>query len=279
MGDDAVLPQDATANPPSSVEALPVEVLNELEALSALPNMDLVVLQSKPAEDWNYTPEDHLILGDKLQFAPDAQWTPQVLRTSLLAALRAILPSGCTTGVNAYDFFHGHIGVPRDANRVSDDEPSDSPDLPEPLQTLKANYERLRTDEYERVLGDSWTVTAENLEAFKDAVETVAQAAKELLKAGVAWAGAELVFHTYEFNRPSDMEAGDRRRNWGMPAAGGTPKMLDLPRKPDGSEPDGSSWLQLYKSVFQFCFLIDLTGSIHVRPDSGRELPVITGSL
>jgi hypothetical protein len=74
-----------------------------------------------PIPGWNFTPEDYARLrGAKkdLTMASDSGWFPAKLQENLAKTLAFVLGSttapSATEGVNAVDFFHGHLVVKKD---------------------------------------------------------------------------------------------------------------------------------------------------------------------
>jgi hypothetical protein len=277
-GSDEALSQAALDDQCQTGEAVPQEVLDELAALSTLPNADLVVLAGR-VEDWDYTAADHTVMVGKLQYPPGTEWVPSTMRAALLSAVETILGTeGATTGVSPKDFYHGHVVVPRAANRISDNEDALSPILPQPLQSLMDDYVNARSASYSQAIGTEWLLTADKIASLAGAVEATLSTAKALLQRATAWPDATLIYHTFEHNRPSEMLEGDSRRNWKMSLAGGSAEMFTPP-----DVTNASSYTQDFKRVFQFCFLIDCSGFVHVRPftpPTARtllELSTITG--
>ena len=219
-----------------------------------------------PTEDWNFTPAEHGALragGGALSFASGSDWMPEPLRRNLLATLERLLdpaltPSA-TAGVNVRDFYHGHVVVPRGA-------------MPAASRTALAAYGSEEERRYTAALGSTTgDVTAGNLEAFRQALRELHPFATRVLTPALAVPGAAVIYHTFEMSGPP-MRAGDPRRNWRTPLDTNTPAPYDPP-DPDNA----SSYERDYAHVFQFAFLVDSQGRIHVQPNSTFELRAVTG--
>jgi hypothetical protein len=95
-----------------------------------------------------------------------------------------------------------------------------------------------------------------------------------MLEAAAKLKDVVVIYHTFETNKPSEMKYGSPERNFITPLGG-------LPRGYSPPNPDSAgSWADEYTDIFQFNFLIDEKGVIHVRPGfaaSSRELSTITG--
>ena len=98
------------------------------EGKRVLDRIDAVIAGLAPAgvvgktiPGWNFTPEDFARLqGAKknLTMAPDSSWFPARLQDNLLKTLAFVLGSTmsppATEGINAIDFFHGHLVIKKD---------------------------------------------------------------------------------------------------------------------------------------------------------------------
>jgi hypothetical protein len=216
-------------------------------------------------EDWDFTPADLGTLtkgGGKLTFDADSAWFPDAFKKNLLTTLDTLLDPkrkvAATAGVNVRDFYHGHVGI-------KGARPSD-------LRKLMTAARSAEESEYTKALGKSFAdVTQANLPAFRKAVTAALPRATALLEATAKLKDVVVIYHTYESNMPSGMKAGSPTRNFITPLGGTTSPY---------SPPDignASSWMDEFSSVYQFSFLIDEKGAIHVRPSSVRELSTVTG--
>jgi hypothetical protein len=105
-------------------------------------------------------------------------------------------------------------------------------------------------------------------------VEKTLPSAQSMLEAAAKLKDVVVIYHTFETNKPSEMKYGSPERNFITPL-GGSPRGYSPPN-PDSA----GSWADEYTDIFQFNFLIDEKGVIHVRPGfaaSSRELSTITG--
>ncbi len=221
------------------------------------------------AEDWNFTPEDFGELTKKkgsLKFDSDSSWFPSALQTNLLDTLNFVLDptrkKPATKGVNTEDFFHGHVAMKGQKSSG--------------LNQRTGEYNKIGEEEYAKALGGSRIndLTTKNLPAYKAAVEKTLPSAQALLEEAAKLKDVVVIYHTFETNKPSDMKFGSPERNF-ITALGGSPKPYSPPN-PDSA----GSWANEFTDIFQFNFLVDEKGIIHVRPgfaSSTRELSTITG--
>lgn len=213
-------------------------------------------------EDWDFTPEDYEEVSQAISFADDSAWLPQKYKDNLLATLRwALSPDRrppVTEGINTRDFYHGHVVCPWPC------------DFSEELRRARDAY--FRAEERMSEIGD---LTEGNLAQFSEAVRAAEQAASEVLTILCRSSdNCSIIYHTYEYRSPSDggIRAGDPRRNIKTDFPGNSPAPYS---PPDGN--DAGSYSRNYCHVFQFAFLIDRNGRIHVTTGSTRELSKVTG--
>jgi hypothetical protein len=76
--------------------------------------------------------------------------------------------------------------------------------------------------------------------------------------------------------RPADIKAGDPRRNWWTPNETNIPESF-APPNPDFAPSYSIGPDAPFIHVFEFGFLIDRNGEVHIRPGSLRELSTVTG--
>jgi len=220
-----------------------------------------------PVGDWDFTPADYGALkkgGGALSFAPGSEWFPEPLRKNLLATLVKLLDPKlsptATAGVNVKDFYHGHVLVP--VGKF-------------PAGHFKANetYNKELDSRVGKALGGQTfdPVTAGNLEAFRQALKEVQPFATKVLTPVLTMPGAVVLYHTFELSGPR-MQPGDPRRNWMTPLDTNTPAGYSPP-DPDNA----SSYGRDYNHIFQFAFLIDDQGRIHLQPGSTKQLRAVTG--
>jgi hypothetical protein len=243
---------------------------NRLETVSNVTvESDDDIDRTLTSDDWDFTPAEFGALrsrGRSLRFAPGSGWFPAALQRNVIATLNAVLdparrPSA-TAGVNVRDFYHGHVVVPRSGPR------------PASIAAADTAYERERERRYAGALGGRsfGDVTARTLPAFTQAVRATLPLAGRLSAAALRQPGAAVIYHTFETNMPSGMGVGDPRRNWKTPLSTNQPSPYSPP-----DPRSASSYSQNYYHVFQFAFLVDHRGRIHVRPGSTRELSTVTG--
>lgn len=221
------------------------------------------------AEDWNFTPADYAELTKNkgsLRFDSDSSWFPPAFQTNLLDTLNFVLdPSRkkpATAGVSTDDFFHGHIAMKGTKSTE--------------LYKATNDYNKVAEAEYGKALGGSYAneVTTKNLSAYKTAVEKTLPSAKSLLNEAAKLKDVVVIYHTFEHNKPADMRYGSPERNFITPL-GGSPKGYSPP------DPDSAgTWANEFTDIYQFNFLVDEKGVIHVRPGfatSSHELSTVTG--
>jgi len=226
-------------------------------------------------EDWNFTPADYAALvasGQTLTFSSDSAWFPAPLKENLLSTLSYLLGSKekkqGTEGVNVQDFYHGHVVL-----KQPDEDPLPK-DLQGRLNAFFAKEKELKV----KVFGEEIiSVTEENVGKYAEVVQGTIPLAKDLLTEAVKQKDAAVLYHTFEFVSPSDVKGGsfkpgDPRRNYLTPLDTNKP----APYSPPDPE-DASSYSKDYSQIFQFAFLIDNKGEIHVVPGSVRELGTLTG--
>lgn len=230
--------------------------------------------KATPADDWNFTPEDYAQLtsgGKKLKVSSDSAWFPAPLQENLLATLNSLLgptagPRG-THGINIRDFYHGHVVIKK---QKEDDF------LPANVADKLGTYFGQQKGEYSKALGgkDFNRVTPENLPAFTEAVKRTSKVATDVLNEALKEKGVAVVYHTFEEakHRPPEIKSGDPRRNYVTPLDTNKPQPFSPP------DPDhASSYSKEYAHVFEFGFLIDRNGEVHIRPGSIREFSTFTG--
>ncbi|HEU4511087.1 MAG TPA: DUF4157 domain-containing protein [Pyrinomonadaceae bacterium] len=229
--------------------------------------------KAEPADDWDFTPADYEALssgGKKLKVSSDSAWFPAPLQENLLATLNFLLgptkgPRG-THGVNIRDFYHGHVVIKK---QKEDDF------LPENVAGKVGTYFAHQKAEYTKALGKEFNpVTQENLPEFTQAVKRTSATATDLLNEALKEKGVAIVYHTFEErkHRPSDIKSGDPRRNYVTPLDTNKPESFSPPN-PDSA----NSYSKQYAHVFEFGFLIDRNGEVHIRPGSIREFSTFTG--
>lgn len=230
-------------------------------------------LPAQAQENWNFTPADDQSLvsrGEKLTFSSDSDWLPEELQKNLLTTLNFVLgpnenlPSA--DGVNAKDFFHGHIAceIPSSIDKLNFDEMAVKDEV---FGTLKLKW---------------WDgVTQEMLPAHDQGVLEMEKRIGSYLRQAIALKYCKLavVYHTYEYVHPQGTESIDPidpRRNIVTKQSTLKPEHFSPPDDPT-HEKGASSWSELFDDVTQMSFLIDQKGIIHVTTDS--TLCKITGRI
>jgi hypothetical protein len=229
-------------------------------------------------DGWNFTHEDYRALvrrGGQLRFASDSDWFPKELRANLKAtldyALDPALSPSVTDGINAKDFYHGHIGCDDESRAVRREIGQ------EVEQALKLEDKVFADRGFEHdYLGDTAEAT-DTVRRYGEAVkagETVFGEMLERLIRRKLCKRLLVVYHTYEAHHPADgvLRNHDPRRNI---------VTYDDKLKPIGFRPpeldNASSWTDLFANVMQFAFLVDREGVIHVTFGTTHQLARVTG--
>jgi Domain of unknown function (DUF4157) len=239
-----------------------------------------------PIPGWNFTPEDYARLqGAKkdLTMAPDSAWFPAKLQENLAKTLAFVLGStkgpSATEGVNALDFFHGHLVVKKD--------PATDKQVKAALGAEKkfaADLKRARIAAIGDVsFGKGYHMTEKSIGAYKQVLEKVEPSLGTLMTNAMSIPGAAVMYHTFEFTSPLDLRAKgqqrkseDPRRHYVTPLDTNAPMQYTPPAK--------GTYEAEYTHIAEFTFLVDNTGAIHVRPYDPStafttlELSTITGT-
>ena len=126
----------------------------------------------------------------------------------LASSLGPAIPPPATEGVNAVDFFHGHLVVRKD-----------------PATAKQAEAAEAKGDKFQEELSAERTgalggkvsfakgypLTKKNLGAYKKAVEKTLPSFGTLLDEVSKLPGAAVMYHTFEFNQPGDLKAKGKR--------------------------------------------------------------------
>jgi hypothetical protein len=232
---------------------------------------------------WNFTPADFAKLrsaGGALTIAADSGFLPAKLQENLLNTLAFVLGPTirppATEGVNAFDFFHGHLVIKKD---------------PATARQAKAaekkgrQFEKELAKQKEKALGGpvhypNYPVTPRNVGALQKAVGKVLPSFGTLLDEFSKAAGAAMMYHTFEFIQPRDVRIfplapEDPRRHYVTPLDTNSPRQYT---------PPAGGYEKEYTHIIRFVFLVDDKGQVHVRPmeTSGGfttlELSTITGT-
>jgi len=205
---------------------------------------------SNKIPDWRFTPEDYDALikgGGDLTFAPDSDWVPKEVKDNIKETIKDLLDpkkeKRNTTGVFLQDFYHGHVVVER-LNK-------EAREAQEKMDEKSKKVNGL-------IKGDKPSV--EEMGKWQEAVATEKKVATDVLDKVIKgkWG---ILYHTFELNKPQDMDPNDPRRNLFTPA-GGKPKegAVDWP------------------VIMDIEFLIDKNGNIHVAPQRISRFAGLTPS-
>lgn len=241
----------------------------------------------KPILGWNFSPGDFARLqqgGKDLTIASDSGFFPAKLQDNLLKTLAFVLGTKisppATEGVNAFDFFHGHLVVKKD------------PAIAKQAKAAQAKEGKIQSElskERARAFGgktsftQGYPLTPGNIDANQKAVEKILPSFGTLLDEAMKLPGAAVMYHTFEFNQPSDLKAkGEKLGNENPRRHYVTP--LDSNQPTQYTPPSGGTYEKEYIHITRFSFLVDDKGAVHVRPMSTSagfttlELSTITGT-
>ncbi len=233
--------------------------------------------------NWNFTPRDFAMLraaGGALTIAPDSGFFPAKLQENLLKTLSFVLgptiSPPATEGVNAFDFFHGHLVVKKDPATAKQAKAA---------ERKGEEFQKRLTKERTKALGGpvrfpNYPLKPKNVGAYQKAVEKVLPSFGSLLDETSKVPGAAMMYHTFEFNQPRDLHffslvPEDPRRHYVTP--------LDT-NSPEQYTPPSGGYEKEYTIITSFVFLVDDKAAVHVRPlSSGTgfttlELSTITGT-
>jgi hypothetical protein len=253
----------------------------------------------KPIPGWNFTPADFAKLqkaGGALTIAPDSNFIPAKLQDNLLKTLAYVLgpqiSPPATEGVNALDFFHGHLVVKKD------------PATAKQVDKLKARGGKFEAELGEQkakafggklvpttksptgryaMLPEKYPLTPENLGTYRKIVQQALPPFAALLDEASKLPGAAVMYHTFEFRRPVINAKGERlghndpRRNYVTPLDTNQPMPYNTP-------PDALNYEKEYTAIVRFSFLVDDKAAVHIRPFETTggfttlELSTITGA-
>jgi hypothetical protein len=240
----------------------------------------------RPIPGWNFTPGDFANLQrakKALTFAPDSGWFPAPLQENLRKTLEFVLdparsPSA-TEGVNAVDFFHGHVVIKKDP-ATKDQAKTALAQGEKADQALKA----ARKKEFGEVnsVGRNPIKTPKAIARYDQILADVAPAFTKVLADTAKLPGAAVMYHTFEWNQPSDLKSRgqtlnplDPRRHFVTPLDTNTPRQY--------TPPAPEIYTKEFTHISKFTFQVDAQGAIHVRPwdtttgFTTLELGAITG--
>ena len=237
-----------------------------------LARMDLVLgtlIRGKPVPGWNFTREDFAKLKQakkQLTFAPDSSWLPAPLQENLKKTLEfvldpALVPSA-TEGVNAADFFHGHLAIKQDPATKKDAKKAAKAGLRAEEALAKA-----RKKEFGKVTFDRNPMQSQAaFEKYDKILADVAPTFAGVMADAAKLPGAVMMYHTFEWNQPGDLKSqgkklapDDARRHYVTPLDTNVPRQYTPPKLPDNFEKE-------FTAIIRFVFQIDSQGAIHARP-------------
>jgi Domain of unknown function (DUF4157) len=236
---------------------------------------------------WNFRPGDFAKLqqaGQGLTMAPDSGWFPAKLQENLRKTLEFVLDPqrspAATEGVNAVDFFHGHLVVKKD--------PATKKEVKAATARSKKFSKKLHTART-KALGEvkfgkpDPLTDPKNIAVYQKVLEKAQPSHASLLEDTAKIPGAAVMYHTFEFITPSDVKAkgqkkqfDDPRRHYVTPLDTNTPRQY--------SPPSPATYEKEFTHVTRFVFLVDDKGAVHVRPFEPassfltHELSTITGT-
>jgi hypothetical protein len=304
VGQDIVFASAAYA--PGSADGRRL-IAHELSHVVQQRHARAVRLQRQPAEDWNFTRADYARVAGasgqhaKFTIAPDSSWFPAGLQQNLINTLDLIfgptIAPPAAEGVNAIDFFHGHVVIKKDPATASQTgaalaqgarvgahlkaartaalgkEVKLEDVSPKPPFAITSGYP---------FVTDRKSSAEDKVAAYKRVVETVEPSLGTVMENAAKIPGAAVIYHTLEFSQPADLAAKGQkldpdspRRNYVTPLSTNKPGQYTLPA--------AGSYEKEYTIITQFSFLVDKSGAVHVRPFDASagftslELSTITG--
>jgi Domain of unknown function (DUF4157) len=232
-------------------------------------------LRRAPIPGWNFTPADYAALkaaGKALTVSSDSGFFPAKLQQNLLNTLDFLLgPQPAKTpppteGVNAMDLFHGHVVVKKDPATAAAVTAADAKQ-----DAWEKDLDKAKTKAMGKLRFDDPAPSTKQVTDYKANVDAILPNFTALLTQILAIPGAAVVYHTYEFNNASDLQAQgqklgneDPRRQYKTPLDTNTPAQYSAPK--------GATYEAEYTHLAKFSFLVDSTGVIHVRPFNTKSL-------
>jgi hypothetical protein len=245
-------------------------------------------LRRAPIPGWNFTPADYAALkaaGKSLTVSGDSSFFPAKVQQNLLNTLDFLLapqPAGKplpTEGVNATDLFHGHVVVKKDPATAAQVSAADKKQGDWDKHLMDAKKQAMGNLQYDAPNAP----TTQQISAYKQNVDRILPEFTALLNQAIAIPGAAVVYHTYETKNPGDLQAQnqklgdeDPRRQYKTPLDTNTPAQY--------ASPTGGTYETDYAHLAKFSFLVDSTGTVHVKPFNTRsgfttlDLSTITGT-
>jgi hypothetical protein len=167
-------------------------------------------LQRAPVPGWNFTPADYAKLqsgGKKLHFAGASTWFPAKLQENLRNTLNALLGSTArdapTEGVNALDLFHGHLVVKKDPATDKDAQTQVAAATQFDKNLAAAREGAIGKMQY----ATGYKLTDAKIPAYQKAIDKLIPSYTRVLDDTLKIPGAAVMYHTFEFNQPSEVKA------------------------------------------------------------------------
>ncbi|MCP4307709.1 MAG: hypothetical protein GY788_23110 [bacterium] len=205
-----------------------------------------------PGMEANFTWADLQRLGGRLVLSDDSSWVPSLFGDNVLRTIKYVLdPKNAiegdplSMGINLRDLYHGHIVMP--IGKIPQD-------VLDRRNAFKAKYDAAIDQAFPDMLGEPSVAQrreirqadTETMGDFRSLIEFIV---KRLPRAGI-------IYHTYEFTKPSGMKSNDPRRQILMPFSGTNPTI-------------GVNFWGDYSTVLQFSFLVSPYGKLFIRgPDN-----------
>jgi hypothetical protein len=283
---DLVAKRAAQADPTIQAVADPMLV----EGRRVADRMDAVLIglrggAAAAIPGWNFTPDDYSKLqaaGQKLTMAPDSGWFPAKLQQNLINTLDLVLGPRqwpmATEGVNATDFFHGHLVVKKAKATESEVKKSTAE-----VRKWEKDFDKAQKAAIGEIsFSKKKNLTADKIGAYKDVVEKAQPPLAVIMEEAMKLPGAAVMYHTFEFNQPRDLKAQGQKLGSSNPRRHYvTPLDTNVPEQ--YTPPDPDTYEKEYTIIAPFSFLVDGKGAVHVRlmrvtgGISTLELSTITG--
>lgn len=181
------------------------------EVTHTLQQRQTPALQRAPIPGWSFTPADYAKLqsgGGKLTIAGDSSWFPAKLQQNLFNTLDSLLGSKAaaapTEGVNALDTFHGHLVVKKDAATAKDAKTQVAAAGTFDKDLAKAREGAIGKMSY---AGTGYKLTEAKISDYQKAIDKITPSYMKLLEDTLKIPGAAVMYHTFEFKQPIDVEA------------------------------------------------------------------------
>lgn len=272
------LVQDGRVDPGRST-ITKLNALVDLTAFNAAREPEEFLSWLRRPPQWNFTLEDLLALhGTPFSFTPStAAWLPVTYQANIIATILAMLNpldtlAGCW-GVGAWDFYHGHVVVPKNpATGLPFPSVVSQTSAFRPISNRLEALNMLRRPETLTDPAKIASFTAELNGILADATSPL----NNLFNTGAA----SIFYHSFESSgrlgstsRYSGFNPADARRNWLTPLA---PLVAPIPTKyASADHPDKP--FDDFIHIFELSFLVEKSGKIGVAAETKMELIAVTG--